>query len=362
MTSPAIPALVVGTGFGCRIQVPALRAAGFDVVGLVGADRERTRERAAANGVPGAFTDLDEAISRTGATAVAISTPPDSHAPLALTAIARGCHVICEKPFAMDLAEARAMLDAARKAGVVHMVGHEFRWTPERAMLARVIADGAIGAPRLATFTSFMPYLVGPNVDMPDWWFDQAAGGGWLGAAGSHLIDWIRTLLGEFVAVSASLLRLSPRPGGADDSFVFRFTAGDGAEGVVQQSAAAWGPPIDIVRLSGEAGSAWIEGGEIKVADQHGVRTVAISDDLRLPPVPPLGADPRHETPKWRMLTQVELPPYVRLCEAFRIQIEGGTPPATVRLPSFEDGVAGMEVLDAVRASAARGGALVELR
>ena len=55
-------ALVVGTGFGCRIQVPALRGAGYDVVGLVGSDPARTAERAAANGLDRHFVDLDRAI------------------------------------------------------------------------------------------------------------------------------------------------------------------------------------------------------------------------------------------------------------------------------------------------------------
>src|SRR5262245_23150616 len=61
------PALVVGTGFGCRIHVPALRAAGFEVVGLVGTDADRTRRRAESNGVAQVFTDLNDAIARTGA-------------------------------------------------------------------------------------------------------------------------------------------------------------------------------------------------------------------------------------------------------------------------------------------------------
>lgn len=360
MNPPAPPVLVVGTGFGCRIQAPALRAAGFDVVGLVGNDRQRTRERAEANGVRNAFTDLDQAITQTGAVAVAIATPPDTHLPLTLAAIARGLHVLCEKPFAKDLMEARAMLEAATRAGVVHLVGHEFRWTPERAMLARVIADGAIGEPRLATFTSFIPYLVNPDVEMPPWWFDVEAGGGWLGAAGSHLIDWIRMLLGDLSSLSAALPRLSGRQG-ADDTFVFRFQTAGGAEGVVQQTAAAWGPPLDVVRLAGLRGTAWVDGSDVWVADREGARIVPIADDLRLPPLPPMGADPRHGTAKWRMLTGVELPPYVRLCETFRALIEGRAPPKTVPVPTFADGVAGMEVLDAIRASAAGGGATVSL-
>src|SRR5438094_2577964 len=192
MSQSDLRAIVVGTGFGCRVQVPALRAAGFEVVGLVGTDPDRTSERAAANGVVDAFIDLDEAITRTGASVVTIASPPRDHASLTLAAIARGCNVICEKPFAKDAAEARAMLGAAERASIVHMVGHEFRWLPERAMLARLLAEGAIGEARLATFTSLTPYLIDPNIEMPHWWFDEGAGGGWLGAAVSHGIDWIR--------------------------------------------------------------------------------------------------------------------------------------------------------------------------
>jgi predicted dehydrogenase len=361
MSQAAPRALVVGTGFGCRIQVPALRAAGFEVAGLVGTDLARTRERAEANGVAEGFTDLDQAIAATGATAVAIATPPHTHAPLALAAVARGCHVLCEKPFAMDLAAGRAMLAAAERAGVVHMIGHEFRWTPERATLARVIGEGAIGEPRMASFTGFIPYLVGPELDMPHWWFDEDAGGGWLGASGSHLIDWIRTILGEFVSLSAALPRLSAQEG-ADDSFVFRFSSSSGAEGVVQQTAAAWGPPLDVVRVAGTHGTVWMEGAEVCVADREGTRVVPVADELKLPPVPPLAADPRQETPKWRWLIQMELPPYIRLCEAFRARIDGRAAPSAVPLPTFADGVAEMEVLDAIRASAANGGALVKLR
>ncbi|MFN3797117.1 MAG: Gfo/Idh/MocA family protein, partial [Sphingobium yanoikuyae] len=137
---PAPRAIVVGTGFGCRIHVPALRAAGFEVAGLVGTDPDRTRRRADAVTIADIFTDLGEAIERTGAVAVTIATPPATHAPLALTAIERGCHILCEKPMAADLAEARAMLAAAEQAGVTHLIGNEFRWAPERAMIGRAIA------------------------------------------------------------------------------------------------------------------------------------------------------------------------------------------------------------------------------
>jgi predicted dehydrogenase len=361
MSASTIPALVVGTGVGCRIQIPALRAAGFNVVGLVGSDAARTVERARTNGVPQAFTDLNEAITRTGAMAVAVATPPHTHGPLTLTAIARGCHVLCEKPFAKDVNEARAMLAAAERAGVTHLIGHELRWLPERAIGARAIAEGLIGEPKFITFTQFIPYLINP-LDMPEWWFDMEAGGGWLGAAGSHQIDWVRSWMGEFESLSAALPIVSSRSDGAEDTFVFRFRLANGAEGVMQQTAAAWGPPLDIVRVVGTKATLWVEGNAVWMADRDGSRQIPVTQEFALPPLPPLSDDPRRKTAKWQMLTQIELPPYTRLCQAWRMMIDGGRPPNTVHVPTFADGVACMEVLDAIRSSAANGGSLVSVQ
>ena len=215
----APPAVVVGTGFGCRIQVPALRAAGFDVVGLVGTSMERTERRAQASGVPKAFTDLDEAIRKTGAVAVTIATPPNTHASLSLTALSHGCHIICEKPMASDATEARTMLEAAEKTGVTYLLGNEFRWQPERAIMARALADGLVGEPRFLTLVSYLPLVASPEAPMPAWWFDEGAGGGWLGAHGSHLVDQVRLWLGDFASLSASLPVVADRDGGAEDSY-----------------------------------------------------------------------------------------------------------------------------------------------
>jgi predicted dehydrogenase len=359
MTRAAHSALVVGTGFGCRVQIPALRAAGFDVIGLVGEDADRTQQRAELNGVPRAFTDLDEAITQTGATVLAIATPPNTHGPLVMTAIGHGCHILCEKPFALDSLEASQMLAAAEQAGIVHLIGHEFRLVPSWATFARVVAEGLIGEPRFAAFTAFTPSLANPNADMPDWWFDKTAGGGWLGAQGSHLVDWVRCVLGDIESLSGALPTVSARGDGAEDSYVFRFRTASGVEAVLQQTTAAWGPPVDVTRIAGDKGTVWMQGGEVFVADRDGVRTIPIADDLTLPPLPPLGADPRFETPKWKMLAPFELPPYIRLCEAFRSLIDGGQPVSAVPLSTFSDGLACMQVLDAVRQSAANGGACI---
>jgi predicted dehydrogenase len=348
-------AVVVGTGFGCRVHVPALRAAGFDVIGLVGTDADRTTRRAERAGVPHSWTSLDAALRRDDVVALTIATPPHTHAPLAIAAVEAGMHVICEKPFALDAVEARAMLDAAQRSGVTHLVGHEFRWAPERAVGARALAAGAIGEPRIASFVSFVPLVADPEARVPAWWFDPAAGGGWLGASGSHVVDQIRTWLGELDSLSATLGVTSARSGVAEDSFTVRFRSRSGLDGMLQQTAAAWGPFGGLTRVAGTDGSLWTDGDTTWLADRAGARRLPVPDDLVPPPAPAEDDDPRHR------FTHLELGPYTRLCEVLRAAVDGRPTPTGVPVPTFVDGVACMEALDAIRASAAAEGAVVRV-
>jgi predicted dehydrogenase len=342
----------VGSGFGVRVHVPALRAAGFEVVALVGRDAERTARRAARCGIEHAVTSLDDALMP-GVEAVTIATPPDMHAPLAIAAVEAGRHVICEKPFALDAEEAELMLAAATRAGVTHLVGHEFRWAPERVVVGRAIAAGEIGEPRLATVVQYVPLVADPDAKAPRWWFDAARGGGWLGASGSHMVDAVRVWLGEFASVSGSLNLVSGRAEVAEDSFTIRFALESGVEGVLQQTGATWGQMAGMTRVAGTRGTVWIDGPDAWLADGAGERRLAVPDDLALPQAPAPSDDPRHR------FTHLELGPYVRLCDVLRAGVEGRSLDAAVPVPTFADGVACMRVLDAVRASSARGGETV---
>jgi predicted dehydrogenase len=361
MAGMQLRALVVGTGFGCRIQVPALRGAGFEVVCLVGADAARTCGRAAANGVPHAFTDLAQAIAETGPDLVAISTPPHTHAPLSLAALEAGCHVLCEKPFARDAAEARTMLAAAQKAGKVHAIGNEFRFVPERAAAARAIAEGLIGEPRTAIFAQFMGFVATFEHDFPDWWFDPDQGGGWLGASGSHVADFIRQLLGDFDSVSASLCNVALSRGEVDDCFAVRFRLKNGLEGTMHQSSGSFGPLVDMIRIAGSAGSIWLDHEGAHFADRTSERVLVIPADPQLPTPPPLGDDPRQQRMDWQAMATVEIAPYTELCKSIRAAILGEPAPSPVPLASFADGVASMQVMDAIRESARRGGTVVKV-
>jgi predicted dehydrogenase len=348
---------VVGTGFGCRVHVPALRAAGFEVVALVGRDPERTARRASRLGIEHACTDLDAALAVPGADSVTIATPPDTHAPLVIAACAAGRHVICEKPFALDAGQAREMLDAAQRAGVTHLVGHEFRWSPDRAVAARALRDGLIGDPRTFTLVQYVPLVADPSArNVPHWWFDPARGGGWLGASGSHAVDQLRTWLGEIASVSSALPAVSARDEDAEDTFVVRAALRTGAHGVLQQTGASWVPGgLGLSVVAGTDGTLELCDGSVFVSDRAGRRALEVPADLRAAPAPAVADDPRER------FTHLELGPYTRLCEVFRAGIEGCDLPAAVPPPTFADGVAVTRVLDAVRASAAAAGAVIDI-
>jgi predicted dehydrogenase len=348
-------AVVVGTGFGSRVHVPALRNAGFEVVAMVGRDPERTGRRAERLGVPTACTSLAEALALPGADVVSIASPPVSHAELALEAIGAGRHVLCEKPFSIDAGEARTMRDAASAAGVVGLVCHEFRFAEDRAAVRDAIAAGVIGAPRLLSHVSFTPLLANPAAPTPEWWFDRSRGGGWLGASGSHLVDQVRFWLGDFAAVSGSLSVVSDRTGVADDTFAVRFSTRSGVEGVLQQSAGCWGPSVGLTRVSGAAGTVWTDDGGAWFASEAGPRALEPAPELRLPPPPEASDDPRHK------FTHIELAPFTRLCEVMADLIAGRPPRSPVPPATFDDGLAAAIVLDAVRQSAAAGGASVPI-
>jgi predicted dehydrogenase len=348
---------VVGTGFGCYTHVRALRASGFDVLALVGRDPDKTAERARLFDVPRPLLSLSDALDVPGVDAVTIATPPQTHAALALETIDAGRHLICEKPFTGTLDEAKTVLAAAESAGVVHLLGTEFRWDAGQAGLAQAVQQGEIGVPRLATWLMHVPVLADPDGVVPDWWADRGSRGGWLWAHGSQLIDQIRMTLGEFEGVSAHLVHVVDRPDmSADDGFVVHFRMRNGTVGVMESTAADWGVLVET-RVTGSRGAAWIEGvgAKVRVAGPGGVVTRPLPPGVAEQTAPPL-PDGAVTTTYERMITfGVEYGPYTRLTAAFRDLIEGrdvaGPLPAT-----FADGVAQMAVLEAIMESAGNDG------
>ncbi len=357
-TNTALGAVVVGTGFGVLTHVRALRGAGFDVVALVGRDPDKTAERARRFDVPHASTSLAEALAFDGVAAVTIATPPHTHAEIVRAAIAAGKHVLCEKPFARNANEARELLAAAEAAGIVHLLGTELRYEPGAALLARVVRSGAIGTPRLATILLHIPMLADATGDgaVPDWWGDPAQGGGWLGAHAPHVIDQLRTMLGEFAGVSASLPHVGAHPWAAEDAYLAHFRTRSGAVGMMEAVASDRGPMLFVTRVVGTHGTAWAEGPTVRVADAQGTREVALPTDLVVgAPEPPPG-DLLVSAYDRLHAFGLEIGPYTKLAAIWRDLIEGRASDHDPAPATFADGVASMLVLDAIRSSANQGG------
>lgn len=235
---------VLGVGFGTDVHVPAFRSEGWEVAAIWSRREERAREAASALEIPDYYTDFDLLMAREDLDAVAIVSPPVTHHAMALAALRAGKHVLCEKPFAGNVDEAREMQRVAEASGRTAMIAHEFRYAPQRAHIKELIDDGYIGDLRLATITLLFPF---PPGRMETGWMSQTAmGGGVLGALGIHFMDALRFWFGDVTSVSGRLSRFAPTQGelegggegalDSDDSFSATLTFRSGLTARTSQS------------------------------------------------------------------------------------------------------------------------------
>ncbi|MFC8682864.1 Gfo/Idh/MocA family protein [Microbacterium ureisolvens] len=212
-TSPLRIALI-GTGFMGRMHTQAWRTAPrfFDLprtpqtVLLVGRRPDATAEAAARWDWPEHSIDWREAVDRDDIDVVDICTPGDTHAEIAIAALAAGKHVLCEKPVANTVAEAQEMTDAAARATGIAICGFSYRRTPALALARELIAEGRIGEIRHVRAQYLQDWLSDP--DSPHTWrLDRdRAGSGALGDIGAHSIDAAQWLAGQDItAVSATV-------------------------------------------------------------------------------------------------------------------------------------------------------------
>ena len=256
---------IIGIGFGSQVYVPAFASEGWDVVALCSRHADKARKAADAAGVPDIHTDPLELIGRPDIDAVGIVTPPGAHHDLTLAALAAGKHVMCEKPFALDTAQAAAMRDAAERSGKTAMIGHEFRHTPQRAYIKALLDDGYIGRFQLCTIELFLDRYVTPQPRPSTWMALEAEGGGILGALGSHYIDGLRHWFGDVSAASGQLLTLRPDLADAatgqtikaetDDAFVFTLEFASGGIATMIASFAATPARGARIAVMGDAGT-----------------------------------------------------------------------------------------------------------
>ncbi|MDG4756631.1 Gfo/Idh/MocA family oxidoreductase [Micromonospora sp. WMMD710] len=186
---------------------------------ICGRDTPKVAEAADRLGWDAYTTDWRDLINRDDIDVVDVCTPGDSHAEIALAALAAGKHVLCEKPLANTVAEARAMTAAAetaRAAGVRSMCGFNYRRVPAVTMMRQLVADGRLGVIRHVRATYLQDWIVDPQFPLVWRLQKDRAGSGALGDIGAHIIDLTQFVTGQRItgvsAVTETFVKERPLP------------------------------------------------------------------------------------------------------------------------------------------------------
>ena len=279
---------MIGYGGIGRVHALAYRAIGFHYglaadtvhIAAVATTKPETAQRAAAEiGCDVWCDDYRTLLERDDVDLIDCCVPNDAHEQVVCDAAAAGKHVYCEKPLARNVAEGRRMVDAVRRAGVKTQMTFNFRFFPAITRAKQLVDEGFLG--RIFSFRGRYyrsSYISG---DKPVSWrlSRQVSGGGALFDLGSHLLDLIYYLLGEFGSVQATLDTLidkRPVTSGStqmadvdvDDIALMHLRTADGTLGLAEISRMGTGATNDLViEIFGDRGAirfqaanpAWLE-------------------------------------------------------------------------------------------------------
>ena len=215
---------LVGPGFVGAHHIDAVRRLGFvDVVAVAASSTESAARKAAALGVPRSYGSYEALIADPDVQVIHNTTPNHLHTPVIMAALAAGKHVISDKPLAVTGAEARALLDAAERAGVVHAVTFNYRGNPLVQQARAMVAAGDLGPVHFIHGAYMQDWLLEPT-DF-SWRLEHEKGGASsaIGDIGSHWCDLVQYVSGaRIVAVLADLatvVKTRYRPTGSAEAF-----------------------------------------------------------------------------------------------------------------------------------------------
>ena len=361
---------LVGYRFMGRAHSNAYRqvARFFDVdptprmVALCGRNEAAVSEAAASLGWEGYETDYGRMLKRDDIGLIDISSSGDTHHEFALAALEAGKHVFCEKPLANTLSEAREMMEAARRAGTVNMVCHNYRRVPAVQLAKKFVDEGRIGEIRHWRAVYLQDWLLDPKSPLTWRLRKETGGAGPLADLGSHLVDLAHFLVGpitEVVGVAETFVKERPLPGTDAESpqmgevtvneaaaFLARFACG--AIGTFETSPLVPGRKArEFFEINGSKGSVLFDlerMNELQVyfeddpPEASGFRTILVTEPVHpymegwWPPGHIIGYE--HT--------------FVHTVKDLLDGIAAGESPA----PTFEDGYRSQAVLDAVERSA----------
>jgi predicted dehydrogenase len=214
------------------------------VVAVGSRSADRAAAFAARHGIDSAHASYEALVADPAVQVVYVASPHPQHLEHALLAIAAGKHVLVEKPMTTSEADTRTLASAARAAGVLAMEAMWTRYLPGTTVIARLLADGALGTVHLASVDVGWPHPLPAAGDAPDRMFDPAQGGGALLDAGVYAHWFARFATGAPVT---SHTTGAVSDGGVDLQSVTVSTTADGAQAVATTSISAWTPGLATI-------------------------------------------------------------------------------------------------------------------
>ncbi|MHA7987545.1 Gfo/Idh/MocA family protein [Rathayibacter sp. CAU 1779] len=198
---------IVGGGFMATVHSRAARAARARLTGIASSRPERAAAAAAELGVAQAYDTFEDLLADDAIHVVHITTPNALHAEQSIAALAAGKHVVCEKPLATTVGDARRLTDAAASAGLTAAVPFVYRFHPLVREARARFAAGETGRLLTVSGTYLQDWLL--RTDDDNWRVDSAAGGHSRAFAdiGSHLVDLIEFVTGDRVSRVAATKR-----------------------------------------------------------------------------------------------------------------------------------------------------------
>jgi predicted dehydrogenase len=196
---------VVGAGIGAGYVAGFQKQAGVDVVAICAQTPTRMAGVASKYKIPSMYSAYEDMLLKEPLDIVAVATPNHLHHSMVLAALEARKHVLCDKPLAMSVAEARDMTDRAERSGLRHFVPFTWRFLPAALYLKEIIASGFLGELFHANVRYYVCGWGDPQGPMR-WQYDRnLAGSGALGNLGSHAIHMIEWWLGPIRKVCARL-------------------------------------------------------------------------------------------------------------------------------------------------------------
>ncbi|MDQ3678782.1 MAG: Gfo/Idh/MocA family oxidoreductase [Actinomycetota bacterium] len=259
---------VVGGGYGAKVPLPVYgELPEFEPVAAWSRRPERARELAGEHGLQLGSSDLDEILDHPGLEAVHVAMPVSMHADVAIAAVRRGLHVLCEKPIASDLAQARAVVAAMQDAGVVGAVNYGRRFQETRERLLERVRE-VVGRPRMVSIELVHDDHAEPGSRPFTWVQDAEMDGGRLQGYGVHDLDLLAEAFDIEAVAAATDVGVSPREDAdgtprevtAEDAYAILLRFAGGGLGHVSMTATARHKRGDTIEVHGAEGTVRLDG------------------------------------------------------------------------------------------------------